>query len=75
MVENSSDEFCWHPVRSKHFFESFGLDFVPMTNLGKFEDPKKALEEVNQKVMEAPLAREEEGSVLYFVQDGKVVSI
>lgn len=47
VVENSSDDYCWHPAKSRQFFENFGLDSVPMSSIGKFEDPKKALEEVN----------------------------
>ena len=71
IVDNYSDKSCIACREAFSIFKKFGLDMVHIESLGEFEDYDKLcdqLESTFKQVAKSPIAKDEEGNVLYFIK-------
>ena len=71
VVDNYGEDTCWPCAKAWALFKHFGLDVVHINSLGTFNKYSTlcdALERVFRDVASSPIASDEEGNVLYFVE-------
>lgn len=74
VVDNISEESCWPCDKAWGLFKKFGLDVVKIQDLGSFKNYGALcdqLETTFKDVAKSPIAQDEEGNVLYFVDQTK----
>ena len=74
IVDNKSEDSCWPCARAWAFFQKYKLDVVHIQSLGEFTDYTELCDQMEitfKNVANSPIADDEEGNVLYFIQKDK----
>ena len=80
VVENLSEETCWPCEQAWALFAKYGLDVVKIQDLGTYKNYGTFCDQMEttfKDVAKSPIAQDEEGNVLYFIDKSnqKVLSL